>query len=78
MNVLKNGSYYPEPPIDPPDVFYITADCGHEVYSGEHLIEWEGKTLCPDCFWDKVKEMTIDEIAGMLDCRVTEVTNHAY
>ena len=27
-------------------------DCGHEIYSGEFLAEWEGKMLCPDC-WKK-------------------------
>ena len=24
--------------------------CGHEVYCGEFLAEWEGKMLCPECW----------------------------
>jgi peptide methionine sulfoxide reductase MsrB len=64
----------PEPSLTPPDDgVYIMADCGHEVFEGESLIEWDNKTLCPDCFWDKVKEMTIEEIADHLDCTVTTV-----
>ena len=26
------------------------ANCGHEIYHGEFMAEWEGQMLCPDCF----------------------------
>lgn len=32
--------------------------CGHEVYQGEFLAEWEGKMLCPDC-WRAAVERTL-------------------
>lgn len=31
------------------------ADCGHEIYHGEFMAEWEGKMLCPDCFRSAVE-----------------------
>lgn len=64
----------PEPRIDPPEPFCITADCGHEVYEGEALYEWQvyvngewkRKTVCPDCFDEYVAKLTREEIADML------------
>lgn len=35
-------------------------DCGHEVYSGEALLEWEGRMLCPDC-WRRSVETVLEE-----------------
>lgn len=65
-------STIPEPSLTPPDDFYTTADCGHEVYDGEVLIEWSDtkgpKTLCPDCFRDKLTEMSILELALHFGC----------
>ena len=58
----------PEPSIEPPEDFYITADCGHEVYEGELLLEWENKNICPDCFKDKAGELSIEELAELLRC----------
>lgn len=33
-------------------------DCGHEIYPGEFLAEWEGQMLCPDCW----KKAVMDEL----------------
>lgn len=57
----------PEPPIEPPEDFFVEADCGHEVYDGDYLYEWEGRQLCGDCFREKVEEMTNQELALLLD-----------
>ena len=69
-------AFMPEPPIEPDEDFSVMADCQHEVYEGESLIEWNGKTLCPDCFWDKVKEMSVEEVASMFNCDYKTVTAH--
>lgn len=37
-----------------------TGDCGHEVYTGEFLAEWEGRMLCPDC-WRAAVEKALRE-----------------
>lgn len=70
MNILKSGtySYEPEPPLTPPEDKYITASCGHEVFSGEETFTWENKTLCSDCFKDKIDEMSLGELAALLGC----------
>lgn len=67
----------PEPPIDPPEDRSVTADCGHEVYEGENLFEWEGgRTLCPDCMEEKFDELTLPEKAALLGCNFKEVIFH--
>ena len=57
--------------LEPKEATYITADCGHEVFEGEKILNWNrGKgdhTICPDCFWDKVHDMTIEEVATLMD-----------
>jgi hypothetical protein len=69
----------PEPMTEPPDDgVYITADCGHEVYAGETYVYWKNAradtvTLCPDCFWDRVRELTIQEAALLLGCDYSTV-----
>ncbi len=62
--------YMPEPPVTPPeDDRYIVAGCGHEVYEGEELFEWEdGSTLCGDCLSDRFEEMSLVERAELLGC----------
>ena len=63
----------PEPSLEPKEATYITAECTHEVYTGEIMVTWEGKTLCPDCFMDKVHDMTIEEVAVLMDVEYTTV-----
>jgi len=73
----------PEPRLDPPEPFFIVADCGCEVYEGENLFEWdkydpktkEHKTIhiCPDCFDAKFEEFTREEKAELLGLEYTEV-----
>lgn len=64
----------PEPSLTPPDGgASLMADCGHEVYEGETYVFWKngrGATvsLCPDCFWDRVRELTIQEAASLFGC----------
>ena len=43
-----------EPPTEPPDEKHITAECKHETYTGEVTYDFNGKTICPDCFRDEV------------------------
>ena len=70
-------SYIPESSLTPPEEFYISADCGHEVYDGEVMIKWPDvrrvKTLCPDCFRDKLGEMSTQELAVHFGCDYTTV-----
>lgn len=66
--------FIPEPALDPPeDARFVTAGCGHELYEGEDLYEWEnGQTLCADCLEDRFCEMNLSEKAELLGCeRVT-------
>lgn len=56
----------PEPEYDR----YIIAGCGHEVYEGEDVFQWEdGHTLCPDCIESKFDDMGTEEKAILLGCR---------
>ena len=75
-NGAGQASYDPEPP-DGGDVFerYVTADCGHEVYDGERMYEWEDAGLiCPECMDGKFDELTTAEKAALLGCESTEVS----
>ena len=46
---------------------FIIADCGHEVYSGEHTYtDKDGKKLCPDCVEDAFRQLTTDQKAYVL------------
>lgn len=63
----------PEPSVDPPEDFYMIADCGHEVYEGEHLIEWQGKQICPDCFKEDILDLPVWELAALLGASSVEV-----
>ena len=71
----------PEPSLNPPDDgTCIIADCGHEVYEGETYVYWKNAkgitvSLCPDCFWDRVRELTIQEAALMFGCEYSTVEN---
>lgn len=62
----------PEPRLDPPDKDrFIIAGCGHETYEGEHLVHivderGKPKTICPDCFWDMIKDLRVAELAELL------------
>lgn len=59
--------FQPEPPLDPPEtVVIIGIDCGHEVYEGELVFEWQGQEICIDCFIEKVNEMKLEDIADAL------------
>ena len=59
-----------EPSLEPVDPDELDLDCGHSIYKGEKMYEWDGKWLCPDCFLEKVEEMTLDEIAELLNVEV--------
>lgn len=72
MNTVLNSA---EPSPLPREEPYIIADCGHEVYGGELLIDWtRGKsviTLCPDCFRDKLGALSLAELALHFGCTYT-------
>lgn len=54
---------------------YVYADCGHEVYDGEYLYEWDdSRTLCPECVELKFDELSIEEKTALMGCQGTEVT----
>ena len=57
------------------DCRFIVADCGHEVYDGEYMYEWEGeKTLCPECVEVKFDELCTAEKAALLCCDSTQIS----
>ena len=63
----------PEPRTEPPEQRCVIASgCGHEVYTGELLIEWhDGKKfvfICPECFRDKINVLGITELAEQFGC----------
>ncbi len=66
----ETAMYVPEPPTEPADdANYITAGCGHEIYEGDEVFEWEnGTTLCGDCLEDKFLELSLAERAELLGC----------
>lgn len=66
-------SWEPEQPLEPAEQTYLTAACNHEVYPGENMFEWEGKTLCPDCLEDKFSELRIEEKADLMGCAYIQV-----
>ena len=63
----------PEHSMEPFDEVYLIAMCSHEVYPGERMFEWEGKTLCPDCFEEKFCALSIEEKANLLGCAYIQV-----
>ncbi len=72
----------PEPSLTPVDDPFVIANCGHEVYDGEALIDWTGakgiKTLCPDCFRDKLAALSVPELAQLFGCDYTTVETHKH
>jgi hypothetical protein len=67
----------PEQSLDPPEKPYVMADCQHEVYDGESMVEWAGhtkiETLCADCFFERIRERSVEEIASALNFRCETV-----
>lgn len=67
--ISGKSPFVPEPPVSPPEELYATAGCGHEVYEGEEIYQWEnGITLCPECMSDKFSELDLNERADLLGC----------
>jgi hypothetical protein len=61
-------------PTEESESRYVTADCGHEVYDGECMYEWEDMhTLCPECVEYKFNELSLEEKAALLDCEIIEI-----
>ena len=62
----------PEPPDDD---FYITADCGHEVYEGDEIIEDNDsvRTQCVECFLDDIRKLTLSELADRFNATLRTV-----
>jgi hypothetical protein len=63
----------PEPRLDPPEDFYIMADCGSEVYTGEMLAYWRddsGRIISVDVDYlnDRWDELTPQEKADLFGC----------
>ena len=65
---------FPGDDLEPPEEIAVVADCGHEVWPGERLWEFEGRQLCPDCMHEKVEGLSWEEIAEVfLGCTYEEV-----
>lgn len=47
--------------------------CMHEIYAGENAYVWDGELLCPDCFKEKIEELTLEELAFILDVEIVRV-----
>lgn len=73
MNMYREMIQNPEQDTEPPEDFYITADCGHEVYQGEILYEWDNKYICPDCMEEKLAALSLPEQAAMMGVEFTTV-----
>ena len=53
---------------------FIIADCGHEVYSGEHAYTGKDeKSLCPDCVESAFRCLTTEQKAYALGYEPTKV-----
>ena len=63
----------PERRLSPRGDKFVFAECGHEVYEGERIYEWEPGTLCPDCMEDRFSELSTQEKAELLGCESSEV-----
>lgn len=37
-----------------------TADCGCGLYETDNCIQFDGKTYCPECFMEMIRELTYD------------------
>lgn len=72
------NNFVPDRPLEPKEEPYVIANCGHEVYEGEELFEFDGVTLCPDCMADKFEELTLHEKAALLGYTVSEVGGEHY
>ena len=73
-NTEVNKMYVPEPDSKPKDTPFIYAHCGHEVYGGEFIFDWQdGETLCPDCLEDKFSELTLLQKAELFGVEYTRV-----
>ena len=58
--------YIPERPAAPREPYSVVAACGHEVYEGEYIYEWDdGETVCPDCFEDRFADLSAREKAAL-------------
>ena len=63
----------PESRLYPPEPHYITVSCGHEIYDGEKMVEWNGKWICEECFRDKVMAQGVEELARVFNSEVQTV-----
>lgn len=42
-----------------------TAGCGHEIYRDELIFQWEGRTVCLECFSSAVERLLRDHPAQL-------------
>lgn len=61
----------------------VYADCGHEIYEGEHMIivpsvirrnpvRMQTMRLCPDCFRDWIADQPDEELADLMGFSVQD------
>ena len=74
FNAEKGLLTNPEPPDDE---FCIVANCGHEIYEGDEIVEGAGKTQCVECFLDEVYDLPVSELAGRFEATLRVVTKEA-
>lgn len=58
---------------NPYEANYIIADCGCEVYAGEHMYSWLGEMLCPDHMKKMRDELSLEEFADLIGCEYQTV-----
>ena len=55
-----------EPPM-PPEPDCICAACLGEIYGDEEVYRFDGRILCGDCLREEIKDLSIRELAELID-----------
>ena len=68
-------AYLPEQRLEPPrppEPDCICSACLGELYGDEEVYRFDGRILCGDCFRDEFEDLSIRELAEIIDAdRVT-------
>ena len=62
-------TYLPERPLEPrdPPPDCICEECGNWFYGDEEMYRFDGRILCEDCLREEIKDLSIRELAELID-----------